>query len=261
MQIIFLVGLVVSILSGRVHIVKIEPYEMFEIKAPVAGRVEESKTELEGKRLKGVVVVKLEDRLDRLKLSSLKKRLLSLEKRLKITSEKIKTAQRVMEIKRDNFYRIKPLRSKSLVEKERKEVEFLNAKTSLLNLKELYQNLKSQIATLEYEIQTTEDRLEKKNLKATGYLYRVKVKKGDFVTAGKPLYTLADISKGKITLYLEPKEINRLDSILIEGKKEKVKIESVDIISDPTYLTLYRVKLTLPAPNYFGKLIKVEIKE
>ena len=249
-------------LLAKVHTAKVEPYEIYTYKAAATGQVVKSMIEKEGKEVKDMVLVKLDDSLDQAKLDSLRKKLQALRKTIAITKENIRNAQRIASIKKRNYDRIKNLKSKSLSEKERKLWEFLSARGTLLSLQEKLQNLLSQKADMEYSVAAVKDTIDKKSMKLSGYVYKIYVKKGDFAAMGAPLVDIADVSRAKAIIYLTPQEIEGIESkrIYIDGKPSKARFEVIEKITDPNYITQYRAKLLLPRPKIFGKFIKVEIK-
>jgi multidrug efflux pump subunit AcrA (membrane-fusion protein) len=261
MRILILLFLSIA-LFAREHIVQIEPFNIYHIKSSVAALVVEANDDLEGKSIKNKLVVKLDDRVDRAVLKSLyqKKRLLI--KNIATEEENLKNLFELKEIKKRNYERIKNLKTKSVFEKEMRLSEYLSAKSAYLNQKSKIANLKLQLEDLKQNIAKTEDSVSKKSIILTGYVYKVYLKRGDFVTLGAPLVDIADISKAKVKLFLDKDEMKNIDkkSIYIDGKKVNKSFYVLNIIPSESHIAQYEAEIILEKPEFFGKLIKVEIK-
>ena len=95
------------------------------------------------------------------------------------------------------------------------------------------------------------------------YLYEIKVRKGDYVAPGSALATVADVSRAKLVLYLEPSEIDNISqkSVYLDGEKTEYKVDKVWKVADEKFISSYRAEIYIPAPvGSFSKLMKVEIK-
>lgn len=253
---------IATLVMAKVHTAKVEPYEIYTYKAAAAAQVVDSQLQKEGKEVADAPLIKLDDRVDRAKLDSLRSKLAALKKTIQITQQNIHNAQKIAQIKKSNYDRIKNLKSKSLSEKERKLSEYLSARSTYLNLLEKLQNLKIQKADLEYALAATKDQIEKKNPRFSGYVYKIHAKKGDFAAIGSPLVDIADVSRAKAVVYLGPEELEGIErkKIYIDGKPSDARFEVIEKITDPDYITQYRAKIVLPKPPLFGKFIQVEIK-
>jgi hypothetical protein len=251
--------LVACALWAREHTVMVEPLQIYHIKAAVAGQVVQSKDELEGKEVKNALVVRLDDEIDKKELRALQKKLKLLENAITIERSKLKTLQSLAQIKRSNYERIKDLKTKSRFEKDQRKSDYLNAQSLVESQRAKIANLSMQKKDLELAIEKLKDKIAKKNVRLSGYIYKVYPKNGDFVALGAPLVDLADTSKGKVVLYLSKEEIGK-NKIFIDGKETNLTFSKLLTIPDDRHLGEYRAEILVPKPKIFGKFIKVEIK-
>ncbi|NPA63821.1 MAG: hypothetical protein GXO16_02490 [Epsilonproteobacteria bacterium] len=251
-----------SLAWSRVHTVPIEPYEIYKIKSSVAGWVLESHPEYEGRQIREMVVVRLDDRIDRTDLAILKRKEKILKKIFEKEREALDLLRKLTAIKERGYQRIKDLSTKSKSEKDRRLAEFLSARQTFLAQGVKVENLKLQMEDLRSKIAKLEDLIRKKNPKTSGYVYRIHPRKGDFVAAGAPLVDVADVSRGKVVLYLAKEEVEGIENkkIYIDGKESNATLFKLIRIPDERHLGEYRAEIVLPRPELFGKFIKVEIK-
>ena len=117
---------------------------------------------------------------------------------------------------------------------------------------------------MKYKASQLEDTLVKKSIiPKDKYLYKLLVRKGDFVAPGSPLAEIQDASKAKLVLFLEPEELPGIEkkTVFINGKKTAYKVGKVWRMADEKFISSYRAEIYIPAPkNEFSKLLKVEIK-
>lgn len=220
---------------------KVEPFEIYNIKSDVAGKVIWSEDDL--KSVNGTVL-KLDDYQNRIDLENLKNQ-------KKILAEEIKLQKEVVN-RKERIYKIyQKMTTKSQNEKDLKFYDFVNSKNSLLNLE-------NQLSGVEASIKKIEDTIEKKNIKVEGYLYKIFVKRGDFVGVGSLVAQIADISKEKLTIYV-PISQKIGGKIYINGKESNFKIYRKGILPDTKFLTSYRVEL-VGSGLKFGDVVDVEFK-
>ncbi len=250
------------LLFAKVHTVKVEPFMIYHYKAAASGMVVWAKEAKEGRSVHDEVLVKIDDTIDRKNLDTLIQKLQVLEKIIAITRQTIASTKERMELKRKNYLRIKDLKTKSLFEKSLRKAEYLAAKNAYLAAKEKLQNLLIQRADLQLQIAKTKDIIAKKNLRISGYVYKIYPRRGDFVNFASPLFDIADISKAKAVLYLDAKEMEQLKNktIYINGKRSSAKLYKIFKLIDQNYITQYRVEIVFAAPKLFGKFIEVEIR-
>ncbi|BAF70179.1 HlyD family efflux transporter periplasmic adaptor subunit [Nitratiruptor sp. SB155-2] len=258
--ILFLIS--ASILWAKVHTAQVVPYEIYTIKAAVSGKVIFSALEKEGSYNEGKRLIQIDNYVDEIKLKILRQKRKYLSKMITITQKSVENAKRTMQIKKKSFDRIKHLRTKSQYEKDMRESEFLAALQNYLATLEKLRSLQMQLSDLNLAIAQTDDILQKKKVAPKGYIYKMYVKKGDFVSPGKPLLDLADTSKAKVIVYLTPEEMEGVEhkSIYIDGKKSNAKFLKIIRVPDSEYITQYRAEIEVPRPKTFGKFIKVEIR-
>ncbi len=254
--------LIASLLYADVHSVKLEPYEIYHLKAAVAAQVLAANDSVEGKYIRNSVVVRLDDRVDRSSLQQLMKKQKALKQLIAITKSSISDQQRLVAVKKRDYESIKDLRSKSVFEKNARLAAYLSARSALLAQKEKLQNLLIQSADIEDAITKLKDRIAKENPRINGYVLRVHVRRGDFVSPGAPLVDFADISKARGVLYLSREEVAKLPHarFFIDGKEVPNPIVKLLRTTDENYISQYRAEIVVDAPKLFGKIIKLEIR-
>jgi hypothetical protein len=253
------------LLTAQEHYARLEPYQTYVVKAAAAGQVLAADDAKEGRVGDGSVVVQIDDRVDRAQKEALEVTRKSLEKTLRLTEAMAKNQAKVYEKDRRYYERIKNLKTKSQTEKDRVFATMMASENQLLSLKEKIATLKKQIADTRYQIFQLKDRIAKKAVRAEGlYIYKVAVRKGDYVNPGTLLLKAMDISKGRLVVYLDPDEVKGLEKkhIYIDGKKSDLKFEKLLKVADDTHISSYRGEIVVPHPGeLFSKLVKIEVKE
>lgn len=233
---IFLLLLTPLLLFSKVHYAKVEPYESVTLKSAVNALVMDVDLEAEGSVVDQKRVIYLDDRLDKINLKTSKENLLILQETLKRQES--------------YFQRIDKLNTTSKAQKDNAFYTFASTKTQVLDM--------------QYKIAQLEDSIEKKSIIPDNmYLYEIKVRKGDYVAPGSALATVADVSRAKLVLYLEPSEIENIaqKSVYLNGEKTEYKVDKVWKVADEKFISSYRAEIYIPAPvGSFSKLMKVEIK-
>jgi len=226
---------------------KVEPYEVYNIKAAASGEVVIAKKELESKVISNSLVIKLDDTKEKITLKNL-------NTQIELLKNQIKNQQEVVNRKYEIYKRYKNLRTKSQEQKDMKFFDYINAKNALLNLKTQLSNLISQR-------DSTLDTINKKNIKLSGYLYKINVTPGDFVTNGMLVAQVDDISKQKLTIYVPIDKIEEIQNktIYINDKPSDFKIQKIWIVPDSKYVTSYRVDL-VGSGLKFGDIVKVDFR-
>jgi len=103
-----------------------------------------------------------------------------------------------------------------------------------------------------------------KNLVAKNFvLYSLLVQPGKFVGISTPLARVADVSKAKLTIYLDEEDIlKHKDSLVyIDGEKTAYKISRISNIADSKNISKYMAQIIIKAPKVFSKLVKIELKD
>jgi len=223
-------------LFSKVHYAKVEPYESVTLKSAVSGLVMDVDLEAEGSVVDNKRVIYLDDRLDKVNLKTTKENLLILHDTLKRQES--------------YFQRMDKLKTTSTAQKDNAFYTFASSKSQYLDM--------------QYKIAQLEDSIEKKSIVLDNmYLYEIMVRKGDYVAPGSPLATVADVSRAKLVLFLEPAEIENIaqKTVYLNGEKTDYKVDKVWRVADDKFISSYRAEIYIIAPQgSFSKLIKVEIK-
>ncbi len=250
-------------LQADIYYAKVKPIESYTIKSSVSGKVMVSDISKEGKFIQNSLVVKIDDVLNMKDLKTSQAKLKILKEIKNIDKQNLQNSKLSYEIKKKNYDRIKDLNTKSIYEKDNQLVSVIAAKNQYLSTKQALENIKSQINDLLYKIFVLKDTINKKNIYLKGrYLYKLYVKRGDYVIPGTPLMEVKDISKAKLTIYLSYEDMKNLDKrvIYINGKKSNLKFHKVWRVADATNISSYKAELYIPAPKIFSKVIKVELR-
>ncbi|MEA3228188.1 MAG: HlyD family secretion protein, partial [Campylobacterota bacterium] len=217
-----------------------------------------------GKVLTKEPYIKMDIELNLKELKSLKDKIEYLRETV-VNSEKIlKNLKLSLDKKRVNYQRISNLSIKSVVEKDAEFHNLINSENNYLNTKKEINNLKIQITDLKYRREQVQRTVEDKNLVAEGFvLYSISVKVGQVVNVTTPLAQLADISKGKLTIFLDDRDLleakNRV--IYINDEKTEYKIDRVLYIADSKNISKYMAQIIIDSPKLFSKLVQVELRD
>ena len=226
---------------------KVLPFDEFDVKSAVSGKVVYSNKNLEANNVKNKTVVKLDDISEKIDKQNL-------QNQIKLLKEEIKNQEELVKRKKDTYLRYKNLKTKSQLDKDMKYYDYLNASNQLINLKSQLDNSTAKLAKID-------DILNKKDIKANGYVYKIYVDKGDYVTPGRLVAKVYDINKEKLYIYVP---INEIDSVkrevFINGKKSNFKVFKVWNVPDDTYITSYKVELVGKGLK-LGEVVKVEFKK
>ncbi len=249
---------------ATVHYAKVEPLETRMLKSAVSALVVDVDLDAEGTMAKGKRVIYLDDALDKINLEASNKNVTLLHEMLDINKEIAKSLQSTVERQEGYYNRINKLSTASKTQKDTAFSSFSSAKTQYLGAKEKIVNLEKQILDAAYKIAQLKDSIEKKSLVLEDkYLYKLLVRKGEFVSPGTVLAQVMDMSQGKLLLFLERDELEDLDQkiVYLDGKKTDYKVSKVWRVSDEKFISSYRAEIYITAPeDIFSKLIKVEIK-
>ena len=252
------------LIFAKVHYAKIEPFESIMMKSAVSGLVLDVDLGAEGTMVHGKRVVYLDDALDKVNLEASKKSVKLLHEMLDINNDIAKSLENTVSRQEGYYNRINKLSTASKTQKDTAFSTFSSAKTQYLSTKEKIVNLEKQILDIHYKIAQLEDAIEKKSLVLNDkYLYKLMVRKGDFVAPGSVLAQVMDTSRAKLILFLEASELKELaqKSVYLDGKKTAYKVDKVWHVADEKFISSYRAEIYIKAPkDTFSKLIKVEIK-
>ena len=250
-------------LFAKEYYSKVEPYEIRTISANVSGQVTFADEKREGKVLGKKAYIKIDDKLDRIELSNVNKKITLLRNTLKLNESIKKNYEEILAKKQKNYDNIKALKTKSVIEKDREFYDVVATQNTLISTAKEVDNLKVQINDLNLRAAQLRKSVADKSLSANGHvLYALTVKEGQVVNPGMALSQVADISKAKLTVYLNSKDMKSAKSktIYLNGKKTDYKIDRLWEIADATHLSSYKAEIIIKAPKHFSELMKVELK-
>lgn len=242
---------------------KVEPYEVLTISSNVSGQVIFADEKQEGKILGKKAYIKIDGKLDRIELSNVNKKVKLLKNTLKLNESMKKNYKEILAKKQKNYDNIKGLKTKSVIEKDREFYDVVATQNTLISTAKEVDNLKVQINDLNLRAAQLQKSIADKSLSANGHvLYALNVKEGQVVSPGMALSQVADISKAKLTVYLNSKDMKdaKNKTIYLNGKKTGYKIDRLWEIADATHLSSYKAEIIIKAPKHFSELMKVELK-
>lgn len=260
----FLLLLSPLLLFAKVHYAKVESYESIILKSAVSALVMDVDLEAEGTMVQGKRVIYLDDKLDKVNLTSSKQSVTLLQQMHDINHDIAQSLKETVKRQEGYFNRINKLTTASKTQKDNAYSSFTSAKTQYLGTREKIVNLEKQILDMEHKVAQLEDSIRKKSLVLNNmYLYKLMVRKGDFVNPGSPLAQIEDTSRAKLVLFLEPEELSGIDkkTVYINGEKTEYKVDKVWRVADEKFISSYRAEIYIPTPKgLFSKLMKVEIR-
>ncbi|MEA1956487.1 MAG: HlyD family efflux transporter periplasmic adaptor subunit [Campylobacterota bacterium] len=263
MKFIVIVSLFTTFLFSEVYYSKVEPVEVRDISSDVSGLVLKANENLLGKKLSTKPYIIIDSELDIKELNFLKKKISYLNNTVFTNENILKNLQESLKRKRDNYEKIKSLKIKSSIEKDREFYELINSENLFLNTKKEILSLKVQITDLSLRYSQLQRTIKDKNLIADGFvLYTLLVKAGKVVSKSTPLAQIADISKAKLTIYLDKEDIYNAENktVFIDAKKTDYKITRVVRIADSKNISKYKAEIIIDSPKVFSNLVKIELK-
>ncbi len=262
MKLIIFTLLSLTLLFSKEHYAKIEPYEIKTISSNVSALVLVADEVKEGTVLGKNEYIILDDKLDTIELNKITKKITLLLKTIVFNDAIIKNYEELLQKKTKNFERIKDLKIKSSVEKDREFYDLINSQNQYINTQKELANIRIQLNDLELREAVLKKSLTDKHISNEGFvLYALLVKEGQFVNPSTPLAQLADVSKAKLVIYLNRDEAeNALSKTLyLDGEKSSHKISKVWNIADAKHLSNYKAEIIINAPKLFSNLVKVEL--
>ena len=250
-------------LFAKEYYAKVEPYELFTISANVSGQVIFTDEKSEGKKLGKKAYIKIDDKLDRLELNNVAKKIKLLQNTLKLNEQMKQNYTAILSTKQKNYDNIKGLKTKSKIEKDREFYDVVATQNTLIATAKEVDNLKVQINDLTLRKAQLSKSIADKSQSAKGYtLYALHVKEGQVVNPGMTLSQLADISKAKLTIFLNTTDMKdaKDKTVYLNGKKTDYKVNRLWEIADSVHLSSYKAEIIIKAPTYFSALVKVELK-
>jgi len=251
-------------LQADVYYSKVEPYETRKISSNVIGVVTVANENLIGQTLIHSSFIVIDAKLDREELGFVTQKLEDLKGTLEVNKKILANLNEALEKKRVNYDRVKELKIKSSVEKDREFYDLVSSENAPLTIQKEINSLKNQIADLSLRKAQLERSIEDKNLKAKGFkLYSLAVKVGEVVTKGTPLATLVDESRAILTIYLNEADVLNAKSkvIYIDSKKTSYKIDRLLNIADSKNISKYKAQIIIKSPKIFSQLVKVELRD
>jgi multidrug resistance efflux pump len=221
---------------AKVHYAKVEPFESVVLKSAVSGLVLDVDLDAEGNVVDAKRVIYLDDRLDKVNL--------------KTSSENLSLIEETLKRQEAYFKRIDKLKTASLTQKDNAFYSFSSSKTKYLDMK--------------YKVTQLEDSISKKSIVLYNkYLYKLMVRKGDYVNPGSALAVVKDASRAKLVLFLDSEELEDIKEkiVYLDDEKTEYKVDKVWRVADEKFISSFRAEIYIPAPKgAFSKLMKVEIK-
>jgi len=264
MKLLMILFFSVTALFSNEYYAKVEPIEIRNISSNVSGLVISADEKNLGTMLFDKPYIKIDALLDLQELRYIKDKLQYLRKTLTINEGVLSNLENALKRKRVNYERVASLKIKSQLEKDKEYYDLINSENQFLSTQKEIQNLKVQITDLKLRKAKLNQSVKDKNLKAQGYvLYELNVKAGQVVNPSTPLAKVADISKAKLTIYLNKEELNRAKEkiIYLNGKKTDYKVSRVISIADSKNISKYMAQIIIDAPKVFSSLVKVELKD
>jgi hypothetical protein len=250
-------------LFANTYYSKLEPVETYTIKSDISGKVLFSDIAKEGTYVKDAKLVQIDDALNRKNLKSVNEKIAYLQTILTISLANLKNLEEVEAIKEDRYKKYLSLTTKSAFDKENELITFITSQNQTLSLKQSIENTKVQLSDLAYQKATLEDSIEKKSITIKDrYINKVNIKVEDVVAIGTPIAELYDISKGKLTIFLTKEDAQMIEKLdfYIDGEKVIDPNYKLWSVADVQNISAYKCEITVDAPKYFSKLIKVELQ-
>jgi len=242
-----IIGLIITTIFLFGYQTKVEPFEVYNIKAVANGKVVMANKDLEATNIKNKLIVKIDDIDNKIDLENL-------QNQLELLKKQINNQEVVVQRKKGIYERYKNLKTRSQTEKDLKFFDYISSLNQLINLKSQYSNTLANIKKIK-------DIINKKSIKADGYVFKIYVKKGDYVNLGSLIANIYDISKQKLTIYIPIEELKDIKNkkVYINGKESNFKIYKIWNVTDDKFVTSYKVELVGKGLK-FGEIVKIELK-
>jgi multidrug resistance efflux pump len=120
-------------LFAKEYYSKVEPYEILTISSNVSGQVTFADEKKEGKVLDKKVYIKIDDKLDRIELNNVNKKITLLKNTLKLNESMKKNYEEILAKKQKNYDNIKALKTKSVIEKDREFYDLVSTQNTLIS--------------------------------------------------------------------------------------------------------------------------------
>ena len=262
-KLLIIATLLTSSLLAKEYYAKAEPKEIYTISSNVVGQVMFSDELKEGAILDRAEYIVIDDELDQVELIQVSQKIEILERTVQINEEMLANFKEIVKRKTQNYEKIKSLKIKSSVEKDREFYDLITTQNQYFSTQKELENLKIQENDLHLRKVQLQRSIKDKHLSANEkVLYKLMVKKGQVVAMATPLAQVADISKAKLSIFVNKNDLEGIKSkiIYIDGERSAYKITRLWNIADEQHLSSYKLEILIDAPKYFSKLIKVEFK-
>ncbi len=263
MKFIVFIVFLSSVLFSKFYYAKLEPYEIRDISSNVSGLVLFIGEDMIGKELGSKPYIKIDSQLDEEELKNVETKIIYLNKIISINEKVLVNVENILLKKRQNYEKLKSLKIKSTIEKDKEYYDLMGSENSFLATLKDMSNSKILIADLKLRRSQLQRSLRDKNLNAEGFtLYSILVKPGQVVSISTPLAKIADISKAKLTIYLDENDLVGVESkkIYLNAKETKYSVSRVLNIADTKNISKYRIEIIIDPPKVFSKLVKIELK-
>lgn len=253
-----------TFLDAKIYYAKVEPYEIRDISSRVSGLVVDADESLVGTKLGEKPYIGIDFELDRKELTSVREKIMYLKSIIEINEAVLVNLDELLLKKRENYKKIEPLKFKSEVDKDREFYDLIGSENLYQNTRKEIQNLKVQITDLKLREAQLQRSIEDKNLVAKNFvLYEMLVKEGQVVGVATPLAKIADISKAKLTLYLDEEDVADAKKrvVYIDAERTAFKVSRLLHIADGKNISKYMAQIIVDAPKIFSKLVKVELRD
>ena len=259
---ILLMSLLLSLWANEYYS-KAEPYHLYTLQSNVAGLVVKADENLEGKKLGSGAFIIIDDDLDQKELVYLKQKKVSYEKSLELNEKMNENYSIMIQKKNENYERIKNLPIKSSVEKDKEFFDLSNTQNQQLSTLEKIETIHTTLSDTALRIEQLKRSIKDKHISAKNrVLYSLDVKKGQVVAPGMNLAVVADVSKAKLTIFLNADDLKNIKSktIYLNGEKTAYKIDKIWPLSDAEHISSYKTEILIKAPKQFSQLYKIEFK-
>jgi len=263
MKHIFIIIFLSSVLFSKIYYAKLEPYELRSISSNVTGLVILIDEEMIGKILTSDAYIKIDSELDIKELKYINQKLVYSHNTVKLNKKVLNNLEDLLAKKRKNYEKIKSLSIKSVVEKDREFYDLVSSENQFLSTMKEIDSLSVQIADLELRQAYLKRSIVDKNLKAKGLvLYSIEIKPGQVVSIATPLAKVADVSRGKLTIFLDEIDVIgvRNKQVYLNGQLTEYKVSRVLNIADSKNISKYMAQIIIKSPKVFSKLVKIELK-
>ena len=262
LKILIVLFLTFNILFAKVYYAKVEPYELRNISSNVSGLVTYANEDLIGRKLDNKPYIRIDSELDKKELKYINDKLQYIGKMIDANENILQNLNTSLEKKRKNYKKFIGLKFKSSLAKDKEYYNLIQSENLNLNTQKEIQNLKIKATDLKLRKAKLQRSLRDKNLVANGFiLYEILVKAGQVVGISTPLAKIADISRARLSIYLDARDVANAKNkiILIDSLRTNYKITSILNIADSKNISKYMAQIIIPSPKLFSKLVKIEL--